>query len=289
MPAERLYLRLPDDPVDPPESTLPAGTMVAHEVRPELACLVEMVATHRETIPIGERWTERILPDGAARLIVDLGDTPTVRGDPSARVRVVGPSASPTVLELEGHLEGLSFTLGPGAVPALFGVSTRALTDRAVSLDELWGPGSEAQVQEALFASRTPWARSDALQSMLVRRTTPNRPEATAERGVALMRSSGGRLSVADVASALGVGERRLQQLFVRDVGLTPRAFRRLARLQACIRSLRSATRPRWSQMAVDMGFYDQAHLANEFRALSGLTPSAFLEHRPSGSSKTRE
>jgi AraC-like DNA-binding protein len=45
--------------------------------------------------------------------------------------------------------------------------------------------------------------------------------------------------------------------------------------------------RPGWAAVAADAGFYDQSHLANEFRALCGLTPTAFLQHTVSGSSKT--
>ncbi|KWT82727.1 MULTISPECIES: helix-turn-helix domain-containing protein [unclassified Variovorax] len=41
--------------------------------------------------------------------------------------------------------------------------------------------------------------------------------------------------------------------------------------------------------MAVDHGYYDQSHLANEFRALCGLTPTEFLGRTVSGSSKTAD
>jgi AraC-like DNA-binding protein len=39
--------------------------------------------------------------------------------------------------------------------------------------------------------------------------------------------------------------------------------------------------------VAADAGFYDQAHLANEFRALCGLSPTAFLQRGIAQSSKT--
>jgi transcriptional regulator GlxA family with amidase domain len=79
------------------------------------------------------------------------------------------------------------------------------------------------------------------------------------------------------VAEAVGVGERRLQQLFNAHVGLTPRAWLRLQRLRACLRVLRESPRPSWAQMALDAGYYDQAHLVNDFRALCGVTPTEYL------------
>lgn len=98
---------------------------------------------------------------------------------------------------------------------------------------------------------------------------------------------SGGRRTVRDVAAEVGVGERRLQQLFHEHVGLSPRAWSRLARTHARLRSLRRVRSPAWAELALDHGFYDQAHLANEFRALCGMTPSECFRRTVSGSSKT--
>jgi transcriptional regulator GlxA family with amidase domain len=93
--------------------------------------------------------------------------------------------------------------------------------------------------------------------------------------------------SVRAVADAIGVGERRLQQLFRAHVGLPPRTWGRLARLHQCLRLLRAHTRPAWPELALEAGFCDQSHLVNEFRGLSGLTPEQFLQRAVSGSSKT--
>jgi len=58
-------------------------------------------------------------------------------------------------------------------------------------------------------------------------------------------------------------------------------------RRQRCLRALRRQIEPRWAELAIDGGYYDQAHLINEFQALCGLPPSQFLARTASGSSKT--
>jgi transcriptional regulator GlxA family with amidase domain len=109
-----------------------------------------------------------------------------------------------------------------------------------------------------------------------------------ARQAAAMIARSGGSLPLRDVAHAVGTGERRLQQLFQQHVGLAPRTYGRLARMHHCLRLLRNQHTPRWPELALDAGYYDQAHLANEFQALSGLSPTAFLaQARISGSSKT--
>jgi transcriptional regulator GlxA family with amidase domain len=70
-------------------------------------------------------------------------------------------------------------------------------------------------------------------------------------------------------------------------VGISFRAWARLSRLHACLRLIRQQPAPAWADVAADAGFYDQAHLANEFRALCGLSPTLFLQRGIAQSSKT--
>src|SRR5690606_749736 len=99
----------------------------------------------------------------------------------------------------------------------------------------------------------------------------------TAGRAARRLAQAGGKLSVKDLATEIGVAPRRLQQLFRSHVGLTPREWARLCRFRECLRLLRRSPHPTWAQLAVDAGYYDQAHLANEFRSLCGLSPTGYL------------
>jgi methylphosphotriester-DNA--protein-cysteine methyltransferase len=160
----------------------------------------------------------------------------------------------------------------------------------AVHLDALWR-GEGAELLERMAEVPGDAARvallHRALQHRLAAGDAMGRSVAMAMRAAQLIAASGGRRPLREVAAAVGVGERRLQQLFHGHVGLSPRAWSRLARLHACLRALRLQPSPAWADMAVDGGFYDQSHLVNEFRALCGVTPTEFMVHAISGSSKT--
>ncbi len=78
------------------------------------------------------------------------------------------------------------------------------------------------------------------------------------------------------VASHLGVTARHLRRAFTESVGIGPKEFARTVRLQRAVR--RAATSKDWARIAVDAGYYDQAHLIADFRQLVGLTPGAFLK-----------
>lgn len=279
---ERLFVRLPGDPVYAPETDAPAGTLTERPVPGPLARLVAPILVYREEVPAGQEILERVLPDGAVRMIVHLGQTPP-------RAEVVGASASATLLRLSGRLDGLSLELRTGATQALFGVPARELSDRAVALEDLW-PGRGRALLDAMIDAGDDTTRVNFLVGALrreVRGAEPSTGCRAVERAMHLLARSRGHRPLGGVAREVGLGERRLQQLFSEHVGLSPRGWSRLSRLHACLRALRQEPVPPWSRLAIEHGYYDQSHLANEFRAITGLSPRAFFTRSISHSSKT--
>jgi AraC-like DNA-binding protein len=284
---ERLFLRLEGDTLHGPESSAPAGTLRSFAVSGLLWEHVSQILLYRESLPEGVQVRERVIPDGLSRLVFNLGDPPSVVNEVGAPDFVLGASAAPALVRMRGRIEGLSVALRPGAVPALLGVPASDLAGAAAPLDELWGAAA-AEHLERLASARSDAERVSLLQMELRRRLCADQPGSAraASRAAALIASSGGKRPLRDIAAEVGISERRMQQLFRTYVGLTPRAWRRLARMHDCLRSLRQVRSPDWADIAVEQGYYDQAHLANEFRSLCGLTPTEFFRRTVSHSSK---
>jgi len=220
------------------------------------------------------------------RLIFNLGEACS----PSAVV--VGASTAPALVCLRGRIDGVSITLRPGGAAGLLGLPAGELAGAAVSLDTLWGCEG-TRLLERMARAPDDAARMAMLHAALQRRLGETDGGAVSQRAAThaarLIAASDGRRPLREVAETVGVGERRLQQLFHAHVGLSPRAWGRLARLHGCLRALRRQENPDWAEIAIDQGYYDQSHLANEFRALCGLTPTEFLGRAVSGSSKTAD
>jgi AraC-like DNA-binding protein len=217
---------------------------------------------------------ERVLPDGAGQIIFNFGaDRP--RGERGAELpcHAGGASLAPTRIVLHGAIDQLCVRLGVGAVPAVLGVPAGALGDHGVALDALWGAFAADTLERlaAIPRGRPRAARLARLLDERVRRAAP--PPPAAREAVRRIAAAGGRIGVTRLAADLGVGERRLQQLFHAHVGLTPRALCRLARFRALLARLRAHPGRPWSEVALDAGFYDQSHLVNEVRAFTGFTP----------------
>ncbi|WP_425258662.1 helix-turn-helix domain-containing protein [Rubrivivax sp. RP6-9] len=279
--SERLYLRLQDDPPCAPGTTVPASTLRAFAVPAPLRPAVAHVTAYDERFGPGVEVVERVLPDGASRLLVVLQ-----RGE--ATIQVAGASASPVVLAMRGHVQGVSITLHPGATLALFGMPAGELAGRTVPWEDLVAP-AHRDVPERLAAAAGDAGRVGLVLQALQALHRP--PDAGSlrlvEHAQGRLRAHAGGISVRALAAAMHLSERRLQQVFAAQVGLAPSVWRRLQRLHATLRLLRTAAEPQWAQIAHCAGYYDQSHLINEFRALCGLTPLQFLGRTVSDSSKT--
>jgi AraC-like DNA-binding protein len=93
--------------------------------------------------------------------------------------------------------------------------------------------------------------------------------------------ASGNNYKNFDVATyAIGVSERRLSQVFREEVGIAPRLWCRIRRFQAATRAMHAGVEVRWAELALNCGYYDQSHFANDFRAFSGLDATAYSKHK---------
>jgi len=286
--AQRLFLRLDEDPVQGPESGTPEASLRVQPLPPALRPFVAQMLLYRECFAPGSEVVERVIPDGAVRLVVQWGDAPAAGPDVRRTLLAIGPSTAPAVLRLSGRMAGLAITLRHGAAAALLGLPVGEIAGLALPLQALW-PRAGGEALSALADLEDDASRVRLVQQALLQRLREAGAAAPCQavQALQLLMQAGGRLPVPALAAEVGLGERRLQQLFGAQFGLSPRRWSRLARLHRCLRELRAQPQRSWAEVALDGGFFDQSHLANEFRALCGCTPAEYRRLAVSESSKT--
>lgn len=89
--------------------------------------------------------------------------------------------------------------------------------------------------------------------------------------------SSAGRVRVETLAREEGWSRKHLARRFQIEVGQSPKTVARILRFENAQRLARGRPRAGWSEIALDSGYADQAHLIREFRSLAGLTPPELL------------
>jgi len=216
----------------------------------------------------------RVCPDGCADIIVDLAAKSPTDGCVDGRsTYAVGTMQSASRVEMRGKVHLLGVRFRPGGAERFFQLPMYELTDRTVLLGEVWG-GADA-LERAVRDARLDADRIHRLEAMLLYRLRRSgEPAPTLRHAVGYISQTGGTSSISDVERAVGVGGRRLERHFREALGVTPKLFSRIVRFRRTLALMRRDQRPSWSRLAVEAGYYDQAHLIREVRVLSGATPA---------------
>jgi AraC-like DNA-binding protein len=193
-------------------------------------------------------------------------------------VHVLGPRETVRRKWIQGGIRYVVARLRIEASAQVLGVPADEVAGRVVPLDEVWGDGPTQALCERLAQACDVWKASATLHRAIAERMVVDR----SERGNAyLAAQAADRLTsarVSDVASDLNVSERHLRRVFREVVGLSPKTFSRLARFRRAVRAAQEEQGENWAHIAADVGYYDQAHLIEEFHAIAGMAPGAFLD-----------
>ncbi|MFB4282462.1 helix-turn-helix domain-containing protein [Nonomuraea sp. MTCD27] len=176
-----------------------------------------------------------------------------------------------TVTRTAGPTEGVEVFLTPFGARRLYGMPMRHLTNQVLPVGDLLGPWSELIVER--LAATPSWRDRLALADRLLCERIAAGPPLGPELPWAWARllESGGRLGVSSLAESLGWSHRHLVARFQDQIGLPPKTAARVIRFGRALRLLRSGTA--LAEVAAECGFYDQAHMNREFRALGDTTP----------------
>lgn len=234
--------------------------------------------------PSPKRETRTIYPDGRCELVVHLGQPLAWRDvdigwAEQAPVLFAGQFTGPIRLAPRGPINCVGFRLRPAAgTAAMARLDTwrdcvADITPHAPELGQglvaaAWGVAAEAAAET--------W--SDPLAAHFSARPADQRMvEATAT-----LELRSGQMRIAQLAEAAGLGLRQFQTRFSALVGLTPKQFARICRLQATLRALDLEDEP-LADTALAAGFSDQAHATRELVRLTGHTPARLRQALQAG------
>ena len=275
------------------ESEIGRWEMVSREAAPRLAPHVLGYCGYEEETSAFTRRRE--LP--SAEVVVIIGFGPTLRttypslGRPDRvlthRSFVAGLHDTHCFVETPGTQAGIQLNLTPLGAHLLFGLPMHELTNRIVELDDLLGADGELLVEELQDAPDWP-ARFELLDRTLARRLERARP-GTPDVAWAWRRlvQSGGRLPVGGLCEELGCSRKHMVRRFNEQIGVAPKTFARVLRFQHAVHMLghrdgaswldegeRGAGRGMsWGEIALECGYFDQAHMNRDFRQFAGASP----------------
>lgn len=247
--------------------------------RAELAPFVRAYA-QREVGPTDAPWTQFVPAQLEQILNLEFGVLPGIRHrdkDVSRHILVGGAQDGFSgTLGLRPGVVSFAVFFWPSGWSQLFKIPVRETTNNfddatvfhGFAVRELWNRMGE----EETFARRV-----EIVETFLLRRLPYAAPDSKTTRAAKYLFSQHGAVNIPKLGRQGALGLRQFERLFRTDVGMSPKAFARIARFQAALDAKLANPERTWLDIAHSFGYYDQMHMVHDFGRLGRNTPTQLI------------
>lgn len=164
-----------------------------------------------------------------------------------------------------------------GMLPRFNRIPMHDLADQLVSAQEIWGQAAHTLCEQLCYA-RTLSARVELIQSFLLSQLQPIATDALIEQSMPLLYRQYASISIAALAEHFCLGRRQFERRFLATNGQTASSVKRSSRFQHTVRNLMLNEQINPVSVALEHGYYDQAHFIHDFKKFTGSSPEQYLK-----------
>jgi AraC-like DNA-binding protein len=248
-------------------------TYIECKPSPPLAPFIECLWIVSDPRPRRRRPLDRVLPDGCPEWIVHAGD-PFERLSKQRWIVqpgcfLAGTLTRPWLMRGGSRVRTLGIRFKPGTAATLLNISFAGTADREIDLAARGVPTQG--VVDGICRARTTERMFEAAQEALLILATPQFKLAPKTRAAtARIRTSKGNVRIAALAESLGTSPRTLERWFDTELGISPKQYARIVRFNSVLAAVAAGERAQLVELAVEGGYFDEAHLLLDVRRLAG-------------------
>lgn len=233
---------------------------------PELADHIERYWQLEWAFPVEVRFLQEVLPSPGISLSFSGG-----------KAEIFGQLRKKAGYLFEGEGRAFSVKFKPAGFCAFCSLPMSELIGKRFGIEEIFG--SEAKdLADRIFATESCKERIELTEAFLSkRRQFQDVNIDLANRIVAAIAEDQEILRVDDLLDRYALSKRQIQRLFQRYVGVSPKWVIMRYRAHEAIEQLTSGKITDLTELAMDLGYFDQAHFIKDFKALVGQSPSVFV------------
>ena len=227
---------------------------------------------------------EKIIPDGFTEIIFNYRDVYNAKISGNWNLQspnlLAGQLKTFFYLQNTGSTGSVAVKLKPAALTQLFGFRMDQYVDKIVDIDSFQNielkrlkekvlacVSIDSNIQEHLVKTIL-----DDYFALIIQTASEN----PLKRALELIFSSHGLVTVAEMATITNVGERQLERLFKKYIGLSPKYYARIIRFNYIFKLIKSKKNS-WTEIVYQSGYYDQSHFIKNFKAFTGEDPSSYF------------
>lgn len=218
----------------------------------------------------GEARSVNAVPDGSIDLLFNIGEH-EVHTYLSGTVL----KAKPWELGTQRTCFGVRFQPGKGVLPKELSIGM--LVNQDIEIDgNLFGPDLEEKIAQAVSIGE----RADIFKEAYIKLcAAAQREDAKKNIDTYLQKrisETYGIVGMEQLAEETGYSACYLRRIFKEYHGISPKQFAQFVRFQNLLRTLKCGKK-RYGELALDCGYYDEAHMMKEFKKYTGVTAERYV------------
>jgi methylphosphotriester-DNA--protein-cysteine methyltransferase len=175
-----------------------------------------------------------------------------------------------------GRLMNFVVVFEPTGFSRLFHLSPGELRNYAHDGRDVLGAWIR-DLHSRLCEATRPEQMAEAVDEVLLRKSANALPKSPMQCAAASLLRYKARSNLVSLASSLGLSDSSWRRHFISEIGVTPKRYLRMLRFQHAVALKRASPDRTWTEVCLDTGYYDQAHLIADFHDIGRATPSRFM------------
>ena len=222
-----------------------------------------------------------IIPDGTMKLIFHYGDLywhhpENAKSFLQPKCFLIGQLTKPYVVEPVGQTGTFVIRFHPNGFLHFTNISAKEMENKPVKLNILFGEKGEKLEHDILNAKSTR-KRIEIAESFLLKLLKSKEViDRVVKSTIDLISENQGKLSVNELSKKHNINRRVLTRKFSSTIGLSPKQFSKIIRLQSTLKLLLEKENTRLTDLAYENEYFDQAHFIKDFKEFTGITPKEF-------------
>jgi len=188
-----------------------------------------------------------------------------------------GASTFTKKLGLHGTIETIGIRFKPASASFFLPLPLSELKDQTVPVSEL-NVKNYSAIYSKVYKANTISQKTLIIENWLCHIFEPkNHNRHAIDRALAYLEKHNGMKKILSLSQYLDLDKRKLERLFQHHVGLSPKEYSRNLRIAKARCFIKQSGNNSLTNIAYDLGYYDQSHFINQFKKVEGMTPREYV------------
>jgi AraC-like DNA-binding protein len=251
----------------------------------ELSPYVELFWTGNFNTNSDKLLQQRVVPYGYVELIIHLSDDhcELLQGSlhsPSPDYTLIGLFTSHYDVHFRKLVRVFGIRFKPEGIYHIFGLPASEVHQSFIDMESIAGKNFRdvcSRLKESVSSSQM---ITLAEEYLLANINSSRFNLYYLNRAAEIIRNRKGNISITELAGKVYISTRQLEREFKQKLGISPKSYMRIARLNEVNRKIQNGERVDLTSLSYIAGYSDQAHFIRDFRQFTGESPRVFLSRR---------